>query len=251
MDLIPIRNPFPGASCYLVAVTDSTMDEARRLAASGLPAGTVVAADRQTAGRGRLRGRSWHSEPGRDLTFTVILPACASRAAGLPLRAGLALYRAVSDYAAVLGAPEPLPLSIKWPNDLLYGGRKVAGMLCESSAGLCLLGAGVNCGKPGVPGLRTEATGLVEELGAPVDRFHILELFLARLVEALAERDWAEETTRRLWLLGSRARFRTGTAEPGGRVLEGFVRSVNSDGLLVLETENGLEALASGELSAL
>ena len=250
MQPIPIRNPNPGAGCWLVPVTDSTMDEARRLASAGYPDGTVVAADRQTAGRGRFRDRAWVSEPGRDLTFTVILPADASP--GLPLRAGLALHRAVEDYAARAEARAPRELTIKWPNDLLLDGRKVSGMLCEAAGGRCYLGVGVNCGKPAGSGFRTETSGLAEELGIPVERFRLLELFLVRLAEALEERDWPVEVTRRLWLRDRRARFRTGLSEPGSPgslALEGVVRSVGVGGELILDTDEGPRSLVSGELS--
>ncbi len=252
MDRIPIRNPFPGAACWLLPETDSTMDEARRLAAAGWPEGTVIAADRQTAGRGRFRDRSWVSEPGRDLTFTLILPGSARGAAGLPLRAGLALHRAVGDLARRTGVGSPPGLELKWPNDLLVGGRKTAGILCESSGEGCFLGVGVNCGRPADAGFRTEASGLAEELGAPVDRFLLLELFLGRMAEALGEEDWRAEVARRLWLLGRPARFRTGLAEPGGpgsSVVDGVVAGIGPAGELILETPDGPVGLVSGEVS--
>jgi len=252
MQLLPVPNPFFGAACHLVPETDSTMDEARRLADAGWPEGTVIAADSQTAGRGRFRDRAWITEPGRDLAFTIILPAAACRTEGLPLRAGLALHRAVQDYAGLSGARVLRELSIKWPNDLLSEGRKVAGILCEASGGRCYLGVGVNCGRPAGRGFRTKASGLAEELGAPVDRFRLLGLFLARLAETLTEEAWPAEVSRRLWLLGRRARFRTGLSDPGtpgARTLEGRVSGVSPRGELILETACGAVSLASGELS--
>lgn len=249
---IPVRNPFPGAACWLIPETDSTMDEARRLVEAGRPEGTVIAADRQTAGRGRFRDRAWVSEPGRDLAFSLMLPSAACGLPGLPLRAGLALHRAVAQLAKEAGTSPAPELAVKWPNDLLVQGRKAAGILCESSGGRCCLGMGVNCGTPSGRGFRTEATGLAEELKAPVDRFRVLELILERLAEALAEEGWREEVSRRLWLLDRPARFRTGLADPGApgtRILEGIVRGVGPSGELILETAEGIRALASGELS--
>jgi BirA family biotin operon repressor/biotin-[acetyl-CoA-carboxylase] ligase len=172
------------------------------MAAAGFPAGTVVAADRQTASRGRFRDRTWESEPGRDLTFTVILPGDVGSLPGLPLRAGLALCRTIETYVRELRLEIREELRIKWPNDLLSGGRKLAGILCESSPGFCYLGVGVNCGKPENASFRTPASGLSEELGAPVDRFRLLELFLERLARVVKEDDWRAEVTRRLWLQG-------------------------------------------------
>jgi len=252
MERIPIHNPFPGAECFLVPVTDSTMDEGRRLSAAGFPVGTVVAADRQTSGRGRFRERSWISEPGRDLTFTVILPLRAALLPGLPLRAGLALLRAAEAYAGRLGRVPREGLSIKWPNDLLANGRKLAGILCESSAERCYVGIGVNCGKPAAAGFRTEASGLAEEIGAEVERFRLLELFLERLASALEERDWQAEAAKRLWLRGERVLFRTGLSDPGApgtRTVEGTLHSIGASGELILKTAGGLEAFVSGELA--
>ncbi len=251
METLPIQSPFPGARCFLKAAVDSTMDEARRLAAAGYPRGTVIAADLQTSGRGRFRDRSWQSEPGRDLTFTTILPNAASALRGLPLRAGLALHRAVGVYARDTGLRIRDGLAIKWPNDLLAGGRKVAGMLVEASGDLRFLGVGINCGKPEDSGFRTRASGLAEELGAPVERFRLLELFLRELARALEDGAWRTEVAERLWLRGRRVRFRTGLSDPlspGSRVLEGIVRSVGEEGELLLETESGLTPLASGEI---
>lgn len=251
MDRIPVRNPFPGAASWLLPETGSTMDEARKLAEAGFPEGTVIAADRQTAGRGRFRDRAWVTEPGRDLACTVILPSFSCKLGGLPLRAGLALHRAVEAIAARERVAPPLELSIKWPNDLLIRDRKVAGILCESSGGRCYLGLGVNCGRPSGTDFRTEVSGLAEELGTPVDRFLVLELFLAHLAEALAEKGWEDEVSRRLWLLGRPARFRTGLSEPGApgvRILEGRIRGVGDSGELILETREGVRYLASGEL---
>jgi len=230
------------------------MDEGRRFSAAGFPPGTVVAADRQTSGRGRFRDRSWTSEPGRDLVFTVILSGQTGRLPGLPLRTGLALHRSVETYAEQLGREIRDDLFIKWPNDLLAGGRKLAGILCESSAERCYIGIGVNCGKPAGSGFRTEASGLAEELGSAVDRFRLLELFLERLALVLDEDNWQAEATKRLWMRGERVFFRTGLSEPGApgsRTVEGTLHSIGKSGELLLNTAEGLESFASGELARL
>lgn len=252
METIPIRSPFPGAQCFFLPVTDSTMEEARRLASREFPPGTVVAADRQTSGRGRFRDRAWKSSPGQDLTFTMILDGPTGRRPGFPLRAGLALHRAVTDWARRNGGG-PADLRIKWPNDLLAGGRKVAGMLCESQGDLAYLGIGVNCGsRPAGEDFRTAPGGLADELKLPVDRFGLLELFLARLAHVMDEADWAARVTERLWLRGERVLFRTGLSDPGSpgvRVERGVLRSVDDSGALVLETESGPCSFVSGELA--
>ena len=114
-----------GRTLVTLAEAGSTNDEAWRALAGGAPDGTVVVADAQTRGRGRA-GRVWHTNPGRGLAFSVLLrPAGEWRDLGLlPLAAGLAVARALEGLGA---AP-----ALKWPNDVLLGGRKTAGVLCEA-----------------------------------------------------------------------------------------------------------------------
>ena len=123
---------------------DSTNEEARRLAAAGAAAGTVVWAKRQTAGRGR-RGRSWISEPGNLFTSLILRPHVPpARAAELTFVASLAVAQAVAGF---------LPgriICTKWPNDVLVDGGKIAGILIESAAGTSgkvdwlVVGIGIN-----------------------------------------------------------------------------------------------------------
>ena len=107
------------------AVLDSTMDEAHRLAHGGAPAGTVVVADRQQQGRGR-GGRAWSSAAGAGVWVTLLeRPAEASALGVLSLRLGLALAEALEPYTSG-------PVQVKWPNDLLVAGGKLAGILVEA-----------------------------------------------------------------------------------------------------------------------
>lgn len=103
----------------------STNDEAKRLARDGAPAGTVVVAAEQTAGRG-TRGRAWHSPPGLGLYLSIVLRPPIPDLAGLPLRAAWAVRDAVRAATGVAAEVEP-------PNDLVLGGRKLGGILCESA----------------------------------------------------------------------------------------------------------------------
>src|SRR5687768_1338425 len=123
----------------------STNDIARTLAATGAPAGSLVLAEHQSAGRGRM-GRAWIAPKESALLFSVVLrPAACEQAApgGLPLRIGLAVARAVR---VVTGAH----LQVKWPNDLVSPyGAKVGGILCEASTGterdsFVIAGIGIN-----------------------------------------------------------------------------------------------------------
>ena len=116
-----------------VAETEST----NLLALSGVP-GDVFTADRQTAGRGRLNHR-WLSEPGMNLTMSAVVGVDgmeAEHAATLPLAAGLAVAEALSVMAG--------GIMLKWPNDVMAGGRKLSGILCQRNGGNAIVGIGVN-----------------------------------------------------------------------------------------------------------
>jgi BirA family transcriptional regulator, biotin operon repressor / biotin---[acetyl-CoA-carboxylase] ligase len=143
--------------------------------------GTVAVADEQTEGRGRL-GRSWHAPAGTALLFsTLLIPAVEpSRLPELSLVAGNAVAEAI---ASTTG----LDPKIKFPNDILIGGRKVAGILAESSEGRVVLGIGVNANQEEAElpaDAQTEPTSLRLELGRRVDRAELLARILARLEPA-------------------------------------------------------------------
>lgn len=138
-------------------------------------------AEEQTEGRGRL-GRVWQTPAGTGVLVSVLLrPAVPPPALpGLTLVAG----RAVADAIREVAGLEPV---IKLPNDVLLNGRKVAGILAESSDGRVVLGVGVNANQSAeqLPGdAQTEATSLAIELGRPVDRAELLAAVLAHLEQA-------------------------------------------------------------------
>jgi BirA family biotin operon repressor/biotin-[acetyl-CoA-carboxylase] ligase len=152
----------------LLDSTPSTMDVAHRLAAEGAPAGTLVIANQQTAGRGR-GGKSWHSSPGAGLWLTLVeRPRDASGLGVLSLRVGLAAAEALDRFAAE-------PIRVKWPNDLYIDRSKLAGILVEArwreqAVEWVAIGMGINVKQPeGVemaaalePG--TERVDVLEEL---------------------------------------------------------------------------------------
>lgn len=158
--------PLPeGYTLIEMEVAASTNDEAARLASGGAPDGTVIWTRRQTAGRGR-RGRSWTPVEG-NLYFSVLIRP------EMPLAqaAGLSFVAAVSVADAVAGfLPDPARVEHKWPNDVLVGGAKIAGILLEASGGArgaadwVVVGCGVNvAGHPDIAGVR--ATNLMAESG--------------------------------------------------------------------------------------
>jgi BirA family biotin operon repressor/biotin-[acetyl-CoA-carboxylase] ligase len=226
-----------------LAETDSTQRVARDLARDGAEEGTIVIAESQTAGRGRL-GRTWHSPPGRNLYCSILLrPALPPSAVPqLALVAGLAVAIAIES----LG----LHPAIKWPNDVLLDGRKVVGIITEMEAELervrmILLGIGVNVNgtaRDFPPYLRDVATSLAIAAGRAVDR----TAFTAGLVAVL------EEHYRRFLAGGFgalRAEWNARSALAGRAVhvaapdgeASGTVAGVDDDGALRLVDAAGVE----------
>ncbi len=241
MGLVPldIRNPF-GAPCYSVPETESTMADARALAGAGAPSGTVIRADRQTAGRGRIPGRRWESARGESLLCTILLRMRAP--AGFTLRIGLAVSRALD---ACL--PAESRTKIKWPNDVLSGGpapgsgRKLSGILCEASvspgsAGSVLYaGVGVNISQRDFPAeLAGKATSLACIPGARVPSVDdMLETYLACLKDVLEDEDWRASVSERLLYRGERVTFLAGDPEKRETV-DGTVEGIGESGELLL-----------------
>jgi BirA family transcriptional regulator, biotin operon repressor / biotin---[acetyl-CoA-carboxylase] ligase len=219
----------------------STNDEAARLADAGAPEGTVVWSREQTGGRGR-RGRVWASPVGNLYTSTILRPLCtASRAAEL----GFAAALAVADIV-----PAGREVRVKWPNDVLVDGGKIAGILLESAIGQTgqvhhvVAGIGVNVGfAPELPEMRYPGSAL----GGSV------ETALEKLAAALAARlvEWRREgfeTVRAAWL----AKAGPLGAEVDVKLGEGLVRGrfagLDREGALLLETASGPRKIVSGEL---
>jgi len=155
-----------------VAETGSTNSDLLAAAANGAPAGTVLVAELQSGGRGRL-GRSWESPAGAGLTFSVLLrPAPPLPTWGwLPLLTGLALARTLGSAA-----------ELKWPNDVLLGpeGRKVAGILVQSGPDTAVVGVGLNVSTERAELPVRAATSLLIEGHRELDRAELLVGFLSR-----------------------------------------------------------------------
>lgn len=225
-------------------VTGSTQRTALELAEAGAPEWTLVAAGHQTEGRGRL-GRTWLDEPGRALLLSLVLrPELEPDRGGLlPLLAGSSMARACEAVAGI-------PVSCKWPNDLMIDDRKVGGLLAESmlegeSFTFVVLGVGVNLGAaPGVPG----AAALGE-----VDPVAVLERFLDTFVRHYEPAHPAfagavVEGYRRVCATIGR-RVRATTTE--GALVEGEAMDVDERGGLVVRTDGGLEVVRFGEVEHL
>jgi BirA family biotin operon repressor/biotin-[acetyl-CoA-carboxylase] ligase len=239
----------------VVGTTGSSNDEARRLAQQGAPAGTVVIAESQTAGRGR-HGRSWHSPPETGLYLSVLLRP-ASHAADV-LRFTLAASVAACEACRAVGAAE---VGIKWPNDLWWRGRKVAGTLAElRSAGgqVCelVVGTGFNVNQEegdfpshlvGVASVRM-ARG-----GRPVAREALAIAYLERLAARAAQASTAEgfASIRAAWgglaALGRGARVRV-VPVAGAPAYEAVALGLDRGGALRVR-EEGAEGAAVSVLT--
>lgn len=233
--------------------TTSTNDVIEKLARDGVKEGVAVFAESQTKGRGRL-GRTWISAKAKGLWFSVLLrPAIHPQAATtITIASGTALARALRNSTG-------LPVSIKWPNDILVGGRKICGILTEMSAELdrikhVTLGIGVNVNftAPDFPReLKEIATSVRIELGKPVLRAEIaaevlrqLDFDYDRVVQGkfgqVAE-EWEEQCA----TLGQEVEI-----QMGPRSIRGRAESLDDDGALLLRTPHGhLERIVGGDVT--
>jgi BirA family biotin operon repressor/biotin-[acetyl-CoA-carboxylase] ligase len=221
----------------------STSDEAGRLAEEGAREGTVVWARRQTGGRGR-RGRVWASEPGNLYSSTILRPDCpAARASELGFVAGLAVADLV---------PVGRDVRLKWPNDVLVDGGKIAGILPESSiadggrAEHVVLGIGVNVGfAPQLPDARYSAA----MLGGTVEA--ALEGLAAGLARWMAVwRQQGFETVRAAWMAKAGPLGAAVDVRLGEELVQGRFAGLDRDGALLLETKDGPRRIVSGEILA-
>ena len=219
----------------------STNTEAARQAAAGACEGLVVVAREQTAGRGR-RERVWASPKDAGLYMSVVLrPRLAAESWPLlTLMAALAVVDALEEACA-------LRADIKWPNDILAGGRKVCGILAEaveSAAGrACVLGVGVNLRREAYPPeLRASATSVEEETGARVAAEALVESLVravARRYAALQGEGGAVETLREWAARSSYAEGRRVRVSLEAEGFEGVTRGLEPDGALRVETDGG------------
>jgi len=237
----------------------STNDVARELACGGAAEGTLVIAEEQTAGRGRL-GRHWWAPPGSCLLLSLIFrpPLTPTQAQQLTMIAGLACAEAVE-------AQTGLRPGLKWPNDLVLEGRKLAGILTElevvgEQLVFAVVGIGLNVNvdfrrQAMDSELQHTAIGLSQALGHPVDRLALLNELLVRLerrYELLRKgksphAEWAA----RLVTLGRVVRVTPSLAlQREERVLEGRAVGVDEDGALLLRLADGhLERVLAGDVA--
>ena len=233
--------------------TGSTNQDLLLLAKRGAEEGRVIAAERQSAGRGRME-RVWHSPPGVNLYFSLLLrprQKDPSRIATLPLLAGLAIARAMENCAPGIQA------GIKWPNDIWIGGRKGCGILCEmqiskASEAAVVIGCGVNVNltREEMPlEIRDRATSLRIEAGKSFRRVEVLAALLNSF-ETLYDRWNLEGLAPLLPDLNGRdvLRGRRLTIALTHDPVTGIAEGIGPDGALLLRDDGGrLIPIYSGE----
>jgi len=267
MTRLDLRNPF-NAPIYHEETVGSTMDASKALVRKGDPAnaphGTVICADFQEAGRGRVQGRVWNTGRRDGLMFTVLLrfQRIGDIPKALTLRTGLAVALAIEDFSPQLRDG----VKIKWPNDVMLpapdvcgegaqGFRKAVGILAEAEGGDVYIGIGVNVAQREFPaGLRDKATSVAIASGAQIEsgrRFELLQGILARLHDELetAGDAWRERIEARLYMKGARTNFAEGPAD-STRVFVGTIAGIGPGGelLIVRDGETDVRAFVSGEV---
>ncbi len=241
----------------VVASTGSTNEDLLSAARAGAAAGAVLVAEEQTRGRGRL-DRSWHSVPGAALTFSALLRPVGVAPAWrgwLPLLAGVAVASAVRGQAAVQA-------SLKWPNDVLSGEAKLAGILAEQAGDAVVVGFGINVGQlaeelPGGPARPSGAPATsLAVLGARTDRQALLVAVLGCFEDWYLR--WSAgprpgdpevsglraEYLRECSTLGRQVRVEL----PGGRVIAGLASDIDRWGQLVVQTAAGPVPVSAGDV---
>ncbi|MBI2912784.1 MAG: biotin--[acetyl-CoA-carboxylase] ligase [Chloroflexi bacterium] len=243
-----LTTAFVGRRLTCLPSATSTQDEARAQADAGAPEGTAVLAEEQTAGRGRL-GRSWASPAGTNLYLTIVLRPTVERLRSLSIVAPLAVAEAVEETTG-------LSPGIKWPNDVLIRGRKLAGILIENelagrSVRYSLVGIGlnVNLDVARVPEIAGIATSLRRELGREVSRGDVLAALLNRFealyLQAPEGPAVLDAWRSRLETLGRQVR-----ATFGRQVEEGLAEDVDAEGSLILRRPDGSRvSIAAGEVT--
>ena len=225
----------------------STMDVARQEAQQGAAAGTVIMAEEQTAGKGRLR-RLWLT-PGGNIALSIILYPEVLHLPYLVMLASLAVVHSIEKVTGL--APQ-----IKWPNDVLIDDKKVCGILIESDVrkqrvayAVIGIGLNVNLKLSDYPEIALIATSLADESGKDVSRVKLIRhllveterLYLTLPVGETVYQEWRD----RLVTLGRRVQVSS-----GGAILEGIAESVAPDGSLLLRHSNGsTTVIIAGDVS--
>jgi BirA family biotin operon repressor/biotin-[acetyl-CoA-carboxylase] ligase len=239
-----------GAKIFRVKSCPSTNDLAKELALSGEEEGTVVVSDEQTEGRG-MKGRKWYSARKKGIYLSVILRPARANTSLLPIVAGLAVVEAVFDSVG-------LRIKLRWPNDLIWGKRKLGGILCEGGflgnrINYAILGIGlnVNQGRNDFPGeIRHRATSLklilkerMDEKAVLGNLWPALNHWYGRFVQNEKDKIICNFQENSLLVPGKGITLIT-----QGREVSGIYRGIDSRGGLILESRGKKRSFVSAEV---
>jgi BirA family biotin operon repressor/biotin-[acetyl-CoA-carboxylase] ligase len=249
LDSLARRRPDIDLDVRWLSTVGSTMDVVASLAAAGSPEGIVVGADEQSSGRGR-RGHTWQSPPGAGLYFSWLCrPGLAASALPLvTLAAGVGVHRGIRQATG-------LSTDLKWPNDILMGERKVAGILAEgcslgSSNQSVIIGVGLNLRHANYPAeVASRATSLEVLLGRPPERGPVFVEILSSLVDCVAAVARGHDGILRAWrdaapsAVGTRVEWTDAT-----ETRRGTTAGIDDDGALLIRTADTVERVVAGEV---
>ncbi|MDR2900140.1 MAG: biotin--[acetyl-CoA-carboxylase] ligase [Treponema sp.] len=255
MQILNVNNPYQ-APVFFVEQCDSTQLEARSLIAKNPMSGTVVVTNYQAKGRGRGTARLWKAEAGENLLFTIMFHyenfGAIPRA--FTLRIGLAVAEAIADFVPALKNH----ITVKWPNDVMIGSRKVCGILAENVGSYILTGIGINVNQLEFPEeINKKAVSIRQALSekqsgtVPVFETHtLLETILPHLQKKLSsstDNKWNAVLQERLYKRGELVSFVPGQVDSKGKV-EGVLEGIGSGGELLINTGTEIKTFITGEL---
>jgi len=217
---------------------ESTNTMLKEMLKKGADFGTVVYSENQTAGQGR-RGKYWHSKAGKNISVSLSLRAF--REDGLmSLAAGVAVVEAIKDLWG-----EGLDIGIKWPNDVMIGGKKLCGISCEKIGEHIVLGVGVNVNNIGFPKELTQlATSLYLETGKKWDLLQLRDEIVSRIFAPIPK-DILSKVRTLCINLGQNVRI----LGENGAVDEGMAVDIDTDGSIIIQQNTCRKNFYSGEIS--
>jgi BirA family transcriptional regulator, biotin operon repressor / biotin---[acetyl-CoA-carboxylase] ligase len=238
----------PGWTVHHLPETGSTNDLAKEAGKRGAPGKSVFVADHQTSGRGRM-DRKWLEAPGSSLLFSVLFRGSLSESTLLTMLCSVAAAEAIEETAGT-------PVEIKWPNDLMLKGRKLAGLLTEvnwypdNHFAVVGVGINVNFDPPTLPGVPDTATSLLKETGREHSRAPLLLAVLSHIDRYLAMEDPdLREEVRSRWVSRLWRRRQRVVGADGVQVAEGVFEDVDAEGILLLRLVDGtLHRVQAGDM---
>ncbi|WP_184661378.1 biotin--[acetyl-CoA-carboxylase] ligase [Pedobacter cryoconitis] len=236
---------FVGQNLIKLLAVDSTNNFLKRMVSNSepLPEGTVIMAENQYEGRGQV-GNKWHAEPGKNLTFSILLhPSFLSLSEqfNLNMTISIAIQKALSGITGT-------GLTVKWPNDIYFGDKKIGGMLLEnivsgSRIKACIVGIGINVNQEVFEAeLQWRAGSIFQILQRHVDLTALLAEICSHIEAEYLKLKSGSCTNLRNEYLNSLYRFNVkANYRQNGEIIEGIITDVSESGLLSLETSNGVK----------